>query len=250
LLIFFILITTIHIINFSEIAMFCHVCGQAITDGAQFCPHCGAAQSTSQATPAASPATFTAAPPPPVAYSMGQVISSTFADLKSNFLTHVVATLLTSIIGGFAFGLLVAPLQVGYMKLVERIEKGEAVTFTDIFKGFDHFVPALVAFLISAVITGIGFVFCIIPGLVLMPLIPLSLYLVAQGEKDGVQAVQRAWGHLKRNLLMAMITMIVLSALGSLGVIFCFVGIFLTLPLVYIGSYHMAKALVGEAGTA
>ena len=231
--------------------MFCHACGQSITDGALFCPHCGAAQSSAQAAPAtAAPAMAKPQASTLREYSMGQVISSTFADLKSNYLTHVIATLLTSIIGGFAFGLLVAPLQVGYMKLEEKIQGGESVTFTDIFKGFDHFVPALVAFLISAVITGIGFVFCIIPGLVLMPLIPLSLYLVAQGEKDGVQAVQQAWGHLKRNLLMAMITMIVLSALGSLGIIFCFVGIFLTLPLVYIGSYHMAKALTATAETA
>lgn len=230
--------------------MFCHACGQSIADGALFCPHCGAAQAPAQAAPAAAAAISAAPMHAHREYSLGQVISSTFADLKSNFLTHVIATLLTSVIGGFAFGLLVAPLQVGYMKLEGKIQNGESVTFTDIFKGFDHFVPALVAFLISAVITGIGLVFCIIPGLLLMPLIPLSLYLVAQGEKDGVQAVQLAWSHLKRNLLMAMITMIVLSALGSLGIIFCFVGIFLTLPVVYIGSYHMAKALTATAETA
>jgi uncharacterized membrane protein len=233
-----------------EIGMFCQSCGQSITDGALFCNHCGVAQSTVQATASSAPSSTAVSTHNTNGYSVGKVISNAFTDLKSNFLTHVVATLLTSIIGGFAFGLLVAPLQVGYMKLEDKIHSGESATFTDIFKGFDHFVPALVAFLISAVITGIGFLFCIIPGLVLMPLIPVSLYLVSQGENDGVQAVQRAWGYLKSNLLMAMITMIVLSALGSLGIIFCFVGIFLTLPLVYIGSYHMAKELVGTANTA
>jgi uncharacterized membrane protein len=232
-----------------EIGMFCQSCGQSITDGALFCNHCGVAQSTVQATASSAPAATAVSTHSASGYSVGKVISHAFADLKSNFLTHVVATLLTSIIGGFAFGLLVAPLQVGYMKLEDKIHAGQSATFTDIFKGFDHFVPALVAFLISAVITGIGFLFCIIPGLVLMPLIPVSLYLVSQGENDGVQAVQRAWDYLKSNLLMAMITMLVLSALGSLGIIFCFVGIFLTLPLVYIGSYHMAKELVGAAGT-
>lgn len=226
--------------------MFCHSCGQSLADGALFCNHCGAGQSAAQATSSALPT--------PVAvqreFSIGKVISNAFADLKSNFLTHVVATAITSIIGGFAFGLLVAPLQVGYMKLMGKIRAGEPATFTDIFQGFDHFVPALVAFLITAVITGIGFVFCIIPGLVLMPLIPVSLYLVAQGEKDGVQAVKRAWACLKSNLLMAMITMILLSALGSIGIIFCFIGVFLTMPLAYIGWYHMARELVGEDGTA
>ena len=232
-----------------EIGMFCQSCGQSITDGALFCNHCGVAQSTVQATASSAPSATAVSTHSSNGYSIGKVISNAFADLKSNFQTHVVATLLTSIIGGFAFGLLVAPLQVGYMKLEDKFHAGQSATFTDIFKGFDHFVPALVAFLISAVITGIGFLFCIIPGLVLMPLIPVSLYLVSQGENDGVQAVQRAWGCLKSNWLMAMITMIVLSALGSLGIIFCFVGIFLTLPLVYIGSYHMAKELVGAAGT-
>ena len=225
--------------------MFCHSCGKSIPDGSTFCSHCGAAQPPSEGTTAAAIASVPAVQPPSRnEFSIGKVISNSFADLKSNFLTHVVATLLTTIIGGFAFGLLVGPLQAGYMKLEEKIRTGQPTSFTDIFKGFDHLVPALVAFLISAVVTGIGFFLCFIPGLFVMSLIPISLYLVAQGETDGVQAVQRAWGYLKGNLLMAMITMLVLAALGSIGVIFCFIGIFLTLPLLYVGSYHMARELV------
>ncbi|PVE41880.1 zinc-ribbon domain-containing protein [Limnohabitans planktonicus] len=229
--------------------MFCHSCGKSITDGATFCNHCGAAQNVTPDSAANlnPPALQT---PSSHDYSIGRVISNSFADLKSNFLTHVVATLLTTIIGGFAFGLLVGPLQVGYMKLEEKIKTGQPSTFTDIFKGFDHLVPALVAFLISAVVTGIGFMLCFIPGFFVMSLIPVSLYLVAQGETDGVQAVQRAWGYLKGNLFMPMITLLVLSVLSSIGMIFCFIGIFLTLPLLYIGSYHMAKELVGDMAPA
>jgi uncharacterized membrane protein len=228
--------------------MFCQHCGQAISDASLFCIHCGGStQANAQANDLASQAATISAP---LEYRMGTVISNAFFDLKSNFLTHVVATVFTSIIGGAIFGLLLAPMQTGYMLLEEKIQKKEPVSFTDIFKGFDHFVPALVAFLISGVLTGIGFVFCIIPGLILMPLIPTSLYLVAKGEKDGVQAVKLAWSHLKRNLFMAMLTMIVLSVLGSLGIVFCFVGIFLTAPLIYIGYYHMAKGLVGDSNAA
>ena len=132
------------------------------------------------------------------------------------------------------------------MRMERKIADGVKPEISDIFKGFDVFVPSLVAFIVSMVVITIGFVLCVIPGLLLMPLMPVSLYLVAQGEDDGVQAVRRAWGYLKGNLFTAMFAMIILTFLGCIGVMFCFVGIYLTLPLVYVGSFHMARQLTGD----
>ncbi len=235
--------------------MFCHACGKSIHDDAQFCNHCGATQN-SKASSSSNTTTSANLYVPPAQMqaanelSIGKVVSDSFADLKANYLVHLVSTLLAVVIGNFTFGLLLGPLQVGYMKLEQNVAAGRPASIGDIFKGFDHFVPALVAFIICVIVIVIGSFLCIIPGLFLAPLLPVSLYLVARGETDGVQAVQRAWGHMKGNLLMAMITMLVLSILGSLGAILCFVGIVFTLPLFYIGAYHMAKQLVGDAAPA
>jgi uncharacterized membrane protein len=37
--------------------------------------------------------------------------------------------------------------------------------------------------------------------------------------------------------------MLILGIIGNLGLILCFVGIIITLPIAFIGSYHMAKQL-------
>ena len=179
--------------------------------------------------------------------NISKIISNSFDDLKANYGTHLISTVVASFIASAAFGLLAGPMQVGYMKMEQKIADGGKPEISDIFKGFDAFVPSLVAFIVSMIVISIGFVLCVIPGLLLMPLLPVSLYLVARGEGDGVLAVKRAWGCLKDNLFMAMIASILITALGCAGVVLCFVGIYLTLPLIYVGSYHMARQLTGDA---
>jgi uncharacterized membrane protein len=44
--------------------------------------------------------------------------------------------------------------------------------------------------------------------------------------------------------------MLILGIIGNLGMILCFIGIIVTLPIAFIGSYHMAKQLTdgGNSG--
>jgi uncharacterized membrane protein len=76
-----------------------------------------------------------------------------------------------------------------------------------------------------------------------MALVPVATYLVAVGEKDGIKAISRAWDAVKANLLSAFFCGLVLAIIGSLGGLLCGIGIILTLPIAFIGSYHMAKQL-------
>lgn len=177
---------------------------------------------------------------------IGSTVSLSIARLKANPGFHIVSCLLVGIVGGAAFGLLQGPMIVGYFKALEKEDRGEKPEIGDIFKGFDAFVPALVAALVSGIIIGIGTMLCIIPGLLLMPLFPLSLYFVAKGEKDGIKALQRAWPLVKANLVAAALAAFVVGIVGSLGLILCFVGIFLTMPITMIGYYIIAKQLAED----
>ena len=85
----------------------------------------------------------------------------------------------------------------------------------------------------------------VLPGMLLMAIIPTAAFLVAHGETDGIAAVKRAWEAVRRNLLGAFLCMLVLGIVGNLGLILCFVGVIFTLPIAFIGSYHMAKQLTG-----
>lgn len=180
---------------------------------------------------------------------LGACISAGVAGFKKSPLTHIVAILLVGIISNVSMGLLAGPMMVGYMRLIRIEDDGGTAEIGDVFKGFDDFVPALLAVLVGSIVVGIGFVFCILPGLLIMALVPTAAYLVAMGEKDGINALKRAWEAVKANLLGAFLCTLILAILGSLGAIACGIGVLLTLPIAFIGLYQMAKQLT-DAGTA
>lgn len=174
---------------------------------------------------------------------IGTCVSAGINGLKKDPVTHIVTSLLIGIVGGATAGLLTGPMMVGYMRMIKREDEGFKAEIADVFKGFDDFVPALLAVLLSSIIVGIGFMLCFVPGLLIMALVPVATYLVAVGEKDGINAIKRAWDAVKANLLSAFLCGLVLAIIGSIGSLLCGVGIILTLPIAFIGSYHMAKQL-------
>lgn len=180
--------------------------------------------------------------------SIGTCVSAGFSGLKKDPVTHIVSSLLVGIVGGVSAGLLTGPMVVGYMRMIQREEAGTKAEIADVFKGFDDLVPALLAVLVSSIVVSIGFLFCIIPGLLILALVPTAVYLVAMGEKDGIQAIKRAFEAIKAHLLGAMLCVVVLGIIGSIGSVFCGIGIVVTMPIAFIGMYHMAKQLTDGSG--
>ncbi len=178
---------------------------------------------------------------------IGACVSAGFNGLRKDPVTHIVATLLTAIIGNVSLGLLAGPMFVGYMRLVKIEDEGGKASIGDVFKGFDDFVPALLAVLVGGIVVGVGFMLCIIPGVLIMALVPTAAYLVAVGEPDGINALKRAWEAIKENLVGSCVCALVLAIIGSLGAILCGVGVFITMPIALIGMYHMAKQLTGSS---
>jgi uncharacterized membrane protein len=177
---------------------------------------------------------------------IGVCISEGFAGLKKDPLKHIIVTLLVGVVGSVSFGLLTGPMMVGYMRMIKTEEEGGKAEIGDVFKGFDDFVPALLAVLIASIIVSIGFMLCFLPGFLVMALVPVAAYVVAIGEKDGLNALNRAWAAVKDNFLGAFLCALVLSIVGSLGAILCGIGIIFTMPIAFIGMYHMSKQLVGD----
>src|SRR3990167_6897844 len=132
--------------------------------------------------------------------NVGDCLSGAWGIFKNNAITHVVCTLLVMVVASISAGLLAGPMVVGYMRMIEREARGESVQIGDIFRGFDDFVPAFVAGLISSLVVSLGFMLCFIPGLLVMALPPVALFLVARGERDGVAAFNQAWSLVTKNL--------------------------------------------------
>src|SRR5689334_5673769 len=172
---------------------------------------------------------------------IGACVSAGVSGLKKNFVLHVVVTLIIAIDGSFSFGLLYGPMIAGYMRMLKAEEEGGTPQIGDVFKGFDDFLPAFLAAFLGGIAVSIGMMLCIIPGLLIMALPITATYLVAMGEKDGINALKRAWVVIKANLVSSALCALVVAIVGSLGAILCGIGAILTLPIAFIGFYHMAK---------
>ncbi len=179
---------------------------------------------------------------------IGTCITAGINGLKKNTATHIVTVLLVAIVGGVSFSILTGPLLIGYMRMIKVEDEGGTPEIADVFKGFDDFVPALLAVLVSSIIVSIGFLLCVIPGLLIMALAPTAAYLVAVGEKDGINAIKRAFGAIKANMLSSIVCTLVLGIVGGIGSIACGIGAVVTMPIAFIGMYHMAKQMT-DGGT-
>jgi len=179
---------------------------------------------------------------------IGECVTAGIDGLKKNPIAYIVGFLLLAVVNGMTFSLLLGPLWVGYIRMVKIDDEGGKAEIGDLFKGFDDLVPALVAGILSCVIVFAGTLLCISPGILVSPIIPTSLYLVATGEKDGVNAVKRAWNAISKNLLESVACGLVLNVVGVIGFMLCCVGLFFTMPIAFIGNYHMAKQLT-DGGT-
>jgi uncharacterized membrane protein len=178
----------------------------------------------------------------------GACISAGWEAFKKNAVNHIIAVVLLSAISSVGMGLLTGPLWVGYMRMILAESEGRTTSPTDIFKGFEDFVPALIASLLSSIIVSVGVMFCVVPGLLLAPLVTYSLYLVAAGEKDGIAALKRSFEMLQANLLPGFLCSFALGLVAVLGVLGCFVGVLVTMPVAFIGSVHMARQAAGDGG--
>src|SRR5712691_7993982 len=140
--------------------MFCHTCGTQINSDVQFCPNCGQALSPMATTPAVvwvAPVGITAAP--------GRWIGEGWELVKADFTNYILIALVFSLLNSVPLiqGALIAGFHIFTMKKL----MGRQAEFADLFKGFNYFVPTLVASLVIGLLVFGGTLLCIIPGLVL-----------------------------------------------------------------------------------
>ena len=120
--------------------MFCHRCGTQVDSSAQFCANCG--QALAGAPGGTSVQAWT--PPPQVEVAMGRWLSAGWNLVTEDLGTYVVITLISFLLSSVPLiqGSLIAGFHIYTLKKLT----GRRAEFADMFKGFNFFIPALVAF--------------------------------------------------------------------------------------------------------
>jgi len=208
------------------------------------------------------------------AVSPVECLKAGWATIKDSYWLFLGMTLLAMLIGGAIPIVLIGPMMCGlYMCLLGKM-RGEQVPFDRLFKGFDYFVPGLVAaaiqtlpvliIVLAADAIFIAFTFSVVPlklkeeppavfwvALSLFVLIAIAVSLIIQAlflfayplivdrKLSGWEAIKTSYRAATKNLGGILGLIFLNAGLGILGVLACYVGVFFVMPVTF-ASYAAA----------
>lgn len=210
--------------------MFCHTCGTQISDGTQFCPNCGQALGVAAPPGGRGPA-VPWTPPATVTLQTGKWISTGWEMVKADLGNFVLIALVFTLLSGMVPIVIQGSLLLGFHIYCMKKMLNRPADFADLFKGFNYFVPALVASLLISLFTGIGILLCIIPGLVVAAMYKFTYLFILDKRMDFWPAMQASHEIVKKDYIGFTLFLVVLGLINLLGVLCCLVGIFITIPL-------------------
>lgn len=163
------------------------------------------------------------------------VLRETWDVFQKNALTFVITALLAVFLAAVTLGLLAGPLFVGFIDLVRRARRGEAVQVGELFARFDSFGSSLIATVLIAVAIAIGCSLLVVPGLLVALFSGFTLHAIAYERLGAVDAIKRSAQIVRGHFLNTLVLFVILSVLQTLGGSVV-LGMLLTLPLGLIAS--------------
>jgi len=222
--------------------MFCQRCGTQVGSDVQFCPNCG--QSLGSAPlPGSGPIPSPWTPPTGVHASAGRWIGEGWALVKADLGGYIVISLLFALLSGVP--LIQSPLIAGFHIFTMKKLMGRNAEFGDLFKGFNFFVPTLVASLLIGIFTFAGTLLCIIPGLVVAAMYKFTYLFIVDKRMDFWPAMQASHAVVKNDYFGFTMFLILAFLVNVLGVLCCIVGVLVTIPLTFAAITVAYKEIVG-----
>jgi len=137
------------------------------------------------------------------------------------------------------------PISAGYYLVIHRIFQKQPLSFENFFEGFKIFLPVLMVSIVVNLITTIGFVLLIIPGLAFALLFLFSMPLVVFGNLDYFSAMEVSRKIVMRNFGEFVILGLVITLINIIGLLMFAVGVVVTIPLSYAIIYLAYKDIIG-----
>ena len=141
--------------------------------------------------------------------------------------------------------ILQGPLIAGFHVYCLKRLLGRQTDFGDLFKGFNFFVPALVASLVIGLFTFAGTLFCIIPGLVIAAMYKFTYLFIVDKRLDFWPAMQASHNVVRNDYFGFTMFLVLLFLINVLGVLCCIVGLLVSLPVTFAAITVAYQELVG-----
>ena len=146
-----------------------------------------------------------------------------------------------------AIGVLVlGHLAVGLSLWSLNLSRGKEANMENLFGGFKNIISPLVAYLLMAVAIVFGFLFFIIPGIVLALGLSQTFYILADDNKrDGFQALKDSWDMMKGHKTSYFVMHLRFFLLGLLCLLTLGIGFFFLAPYIAVAKANFYLAISG-----
>jgi uncharacterized membrane protein len=127
--------------------------------------------------------------------------------------------------------LLAGPLQMGLCIFFLKIVNSETPVFFDLFEGFKPLLQVLLAYAVVTLLTILGLLFLIVPGIVISLGFSMTFYILAERpETPFNEAIQESWNLTNGYKMDLFILHLRFIPWYLLGLLFLIVGIFVVIP--------------------
>jgi len=221
--------------------MFCHSCGTQVSTDVQFCPNCG--QSLAGTPSPAAASTYVARTG--LTARPGAWIGAGWEMVKADMGNYVLIALVFVALNSMVPVILQGPLMAGFHIYCIKRLLGRQTEFADLFKGFNFFVPALVAFVVIMLFTFVGTLLCVIPGLVVAAMYKFTYLFIVDKRMDFWPAMQASHNVVRNDYFGFTMFLLLMILVNLLGVLCCVVGVLVTIPLSFAAITVAYNELVG-----
>jgi hypothetical protein len=209
--------------------MFCHHCGTQIADDSQFCTICGQAVAVGGPLAPAVRVEWTA--PAGIHSNTGRWIGAGWNMVKEDLGTFFLMALVLSLISSAVPIILQGPLIAGFHIYCMKKLLNRRAEFADLFKGFNFFIPTLVASLVISCFTLLGLIACVIPALVVAAMYKFTYLFIVDKRMDFWPAMQASHAIVKQDYFGFTMFLLAMIGINILGALCCVVGVFIAIPI-------------------
>jgi uncharacterized membrane protein len=131
----------------------------------------------------------------------------------------------------FALSVVTPVLSAGYYFVAFQVARGRSAVFNDFFRGFNKFLPIFLTALVAGILTAIGFVLLVIPGIYLAVAYLFAQPLVIDKNADFWQAMETSRQLITKKWFSFFGLLLVIALLNFAGALLLGVGLLVTVPL-------------------
>lgn len=136
-------------------------------------------------------------------------------------------------------------LSLGLIRVALKVTRGEEVDVADLFKS-DQLGPYIGASILFGLMVGIGFIFCIVPGVILAVIFGFYGYVILEQGVGVGEGFSRAAEITKGQRGTVFLLVLAVVGINILGAIACGVGMLVSYPVTVVAGGYAYRVLSNE----